>query len=187
MIYNFRFRLTLVKYAFLTIFCLLSQWSIGQEATSWDQAQELSAKTGKPILIEFKFEACAPCRQLYREVFQTEPLRSKIDSNFHVYFYDIHKEKIRLEEQFDVDGYPTTIILDKDLQILSTINGYGGRMIYAEQIFSAIDPNKGPCGKDQYSFVIPQEFANYKEDIVCLLYTSPSPRDGLLSRMPSSA
>ena len=25
------------------------------------------------------------------------------------------------------------------------------------------------------------------EDGVCLLYTSPSPRDGLLSRMPSSA
>ena len=25
------------------------------------------------------------------------------------------------------------------------------------------------------------------KDIVCLLYTSPSPRDGLLSRMPSSA
>ena len=26
-----------------------------------------------------------------------------------------------------------------------------------------------------------------KETINCLLYTSPSPRDGLLSRMPSSA
>ena len=26
-----------------------------------------------------------------------------------------------------------------------------------------------------------------KEDEICLLYTSPSPRDGLLSRMPSSA
>ena len=25
------------------------------------------------------------------------------------------------------------------------------------------------------------------EDMPCLLYTSPSPRDGLLSRMPSSA
>ena len=25
------------------------------------------------------------------------------------------------------------------------------------------------------------------EDLPCLLYTSPSPRDGLLSRMPSSA
>ena len=31
--------------------------------------------------------------------------------------------------------------------------------------------------------------ANYArgEDTYCLLYTSPSPRDGLLSRMPSSA
>ena len=27
----------------------------------------------------------------------------------------------------------------------------------------------------------------YMEDRNCLLYTSPSPRDGLLSRMPSSA
>ena len=26
-----------------------------------------------------------------------------------------------------------------------------------------------------------------KQDRICLLYTSPSPRDGLLSRMPSSA
>ena len=26
-----------------------------------------------------------------------------------------------------------------------------------------------------------------KEETACLLYTSPSPRDGLLSRMPSSA
>ena len=27
----------------------------------------------------------------------------------------------------------------------------------------------------------------YNQPITCLLYTSPSPRDGLLSRMPSSA
>ena len=30
-------------------------------------------------------------------------------------------------------------------------------------------------------------FAPYIKAINCLLYTSPSPRDGLLSRMPSSA
>ena len=28
---------------------------------------------------------------------------------------------------------------------------------------------------------------DYPQDLYCLLYTSPSPRDGLLSRMPSSA
>ena len=38
-------------------------------------------------------------------------------------------------------------------------------------------------------FVLPEEIIEYAPipiDI-CLLYTSPSPRDGLLSRMPSSA
>ena len=30
-------------------------------------------------------------------------------------------------------------------------------------------------------------FVGFTSNIVCLLYTSPSPRDGLLSRMPSSA
>ena len=31
------------------------------------------------------------------------------------------------------------------------------------------------------------DLVNYYLDTTCLLYTSPSPRDGLLSRMPSSA
>ena len=30
-------------------------------------------------------------------------------------------------------------------------------------------------------------YSAQRTDITCLLYTSPSPRDGLLSRMPSSA
>ena len=32
-----------------------------------------------------------------------------------------------------------------------------------------------------------QQYIYYKLPYICLLYTSPSPRDGLLSRMPSSA
>ena len=42
----------------------------------------------------------------------------------------------------------------------------------------------------QYSladFTSPTNFKSYDELKACLLYTSPSPRDGLLSRMPSSA
>ena len=34
---------------------------------------------------------------------------------------------------------------------------------------------------------IEQFTAGNRQDLACLLYTSPSPRDGLLSRMPSSA
>ena len=32
-----------------------------------------------------------------------------------------------------------------------------------------------------------EEKLNMQDVLSCLLYTSPSPRDGLLSRMPSSA
>ena len=42
-----------------------------------------------------------------------------------------------------------------------------------------------PCEGNQYAYTI-QGIA-VSDFITCLLYTSPSPRDGLLSRMPSSA
>ena len=43
--------------------------------------------------------------------------------------------------------------------------------------------------KNQLNTIIKPEIENYNGEIIktCLLYTSPSPRDGLLSRMPSSA
>jgi len=37
------------------------------------------------------------------------------------------------------------------------------------------------------SFVLDKEEIQIRINKICLLYTSPSPRDGLLSRMPSSA
>ena len=36
-----------------------------------------------------------------------------------------------------------------------------------------------------YSYL--EKYSPSKQQLNCLLYTSPSPRDGLLSRMPSSA
>ena len=42
----------------------------------------------------------------------------------------------------------------------------------------------GICGTDLHAYRGHQPFFSYPS---CLLYTSPSPRDGLLSRMPSSA
>ena len=46
------------------------------------------------------------------------------------------------------------------------------------------DLNEGPCGCKPE---IDPRFAALAQLLDCLLYTSPSPRDGLLSRMPSSA
>ena len=49
----------------------------------------------------------------------------------------------------------------------------------------AVLTESAPGGKKRRKVVIPQPRRGELEG--CLLYTSPSPRDGLLSRMPSSA
>ena len=60
----------------------------------------------------------------------------------------------------------------------------------AERIAEILkEPNFQTAEKALTDFCGPMdgEFRNLLVDIICLLYTSPSPRDGLLSRMPSSA
>ena len=49
--------------------------------------------------------------------------------------------------------------------------------------------SKNVLSKNEVVFItrINSEKANYLLDLYCLLYTSPSPRDKRLSRMPSSA
>ena len=44
-----------------------------------------------------------------------------------------------------------------------------------------------PCGQGVRTEVDEEAVATESNQWPCLLYTSPSPRDGLLSRMPSSA
>ena len=51
------------------------------------------------------------------------------------------------------------------------------------KVLMAQYPNKEGMGWPTYLVVSDPE----GEFVICLLYTSPSPRDGLLSRMPSSA
>ena len=60
---------------------------------------------------------------------------------------------------------------------------YGDSACSPIQIFSKLDANDAICARidDKLSRIANRGING------CLLYTSPSPRDGLLSRMPSSA
>ena len=54
--------------------------------------------------------------------------------------------------------------------------------------FSKIQDLEGPSYLyDPIKYFVKSPGKRLRPIIVCLLYTSPSPRDGLLSRMPSSA
>ena len=46
---------------------------------------------------------------------------------------------------------------------------------------------RGPTGDGRVNVISHPKKWSTKENLACLLYTSPSPRDATLSRMPSSA
>ena len=62
------------------------------------------------------------------------------------------------------------------------VDRYGGPAQYPKRVLIVGALNELPLGaRDERDALRPHELQ------ACLLYTSPSPRDGLLSRMPSSA
>ena len=65
-----------------------------------------------------------------------------------------------------------------------SINPYMEDTDFNEKAFDMIGPNAPQEVKDAWMEAAKEVNAN---GMGCLLYTSPSPRDGLLSRMPSSA
>ena len=117
-------------------------------------------------------------------------------------------EKWELEVQFHDDSRFTTksrsrwIVKDESLnrieRVINQLNFYdddsNDRTIWKIdknlQSFEAITEAKVADDVDfSYFFDAVDENMNYYQSLsdTCLLYTSPSPRDGLLSRMPSSA
>ena len=77
----------------------------------------------------------------------------------------------QLAQDYDRDGYVSGIRLLEDAE--------------AKKHRNALESAEQTQGKLHYKAKIHTIFQSPFE--LCLLYTSPSPRDGLLSRMPSSA
>ena len=75
-------------------------------------------------------------------------------------------------------------------KLMSSISGSRINTLFLDEIISVLDDE----GKEKIVEILLNEDLNtylvshgWTHPLVCLLYTSPSPRDGLLSRMPSSA
>ena len=95
--------------------------------------------------------------------------------------------------QLQVEGQDMFLIPTAEVPLT---NYYSGEILRADQLpvyVTALTPcfraEAGSAGRDTRGLIRQHQF--HKVEMVkyttCLLYTSPSPRDGLLSRMPSSA
>ena len=78
------------------------------------------------------------------------------------------------------------VVLDTETTGLEVLNGHRIIEIGAVEVV-----NRRLTGRTFHKYINPDraidDGAKEAPSSICLLYTSPSPRDGLLSRMPSSA
>ena len=71
--------------------------------------------------------------------------------------------------------------IEKEERIINSINSFIQIVLFAGSYNVKVAVENLPPG------FVADDISTMKRIITCLLYTSPSPRDGLLSRMPSSA
>ena len=84
----------------------------------------------------------------------------------------------------------------EDQKVKTAVNAMTQQFIYLNDVISEIS-REGKNATRYLTMVVERGDIKYDENYIfvlwyslnssCLLYTSPSPRDGLLSRMPSSA
>ena len=79
-------------------------------------------------------------------------------------------------------GYPT-----KSTEDIRNLVGKGAGALIGRSIWGQAKKEFGKVQDEKVKKQMVDEFIDFYGKNICLLYTSPSPRDGLLSRMPSSA
>ena len=98
---------------------------------------------------------------------------------------DVHRVLDATVDQFQ----PTLLVFSwRDIQIYAPVDGRGGNPLQNSfEVFYARNPLKRQHGALGGLQLMNSHYGELRRNQRCLLYTSPSPRDGLLSRMPSSA
>jgi thiol:disulfide interchange protein DsbD len=98
----------------------ISAWAMRGPGIDWhvysEQILQASKAQGKPVIIDFYADWCAPCRELEEITFHHAAVVQQADSDFTMVKVDVTKGgnplHERLLKQYDVKGVPTVVFLD---------------------------------------------------------------------------
>lgn len=108
--------------------------SAGVTWVTLEQASRLAHQTGKPLLLDFTADWCAPCHELDKAVFNHPELAMKINEHFiAVRVLDRQRETgtnapdvEALQQRYSVQGFPTVIFVDNDGTERARMEGFRG-------------------------------------------------------------
>lgn len=90
---------------------------------SWDQAQQLARKTGKPIFVDMVTDWCVWCKRMDTYVYPTRTAQAAM-ANVIPLKLDAERAGYGLARRFDVHSFPTSLVLDDKGELLGRLSGY---------------------------------------------------------------
>jgi len=119
---------------------------------SYDGAKAQAQAEKKLILADFTgSDWCHYCVQLKREVLNRRDFQKWADSRLVLLEVDYPRKKQaqetiaqneRLKETFNVDGYPTVLIMNADGKELGRVVGYDGAKEWSDEVRKLVDGTK---------------------------------------------
>lgn len=93
--------------------------------TSWEKAQELSRKTGKPIFVNFHAVWCAPCKVMKLRTFTNNELAEYFNENYiNIRLDGEVGEGKALMDAFGLRAYPSSLFFSSTGDLLWGKSGY---------------------------------------------------------------
>lgn len=124
MLFSKQFALTLL--ALCSSGSLFSSWSEAQEVQwlrSPEQAAEVAAKTGKPILVYIRSAACHYCDLMQKNVWQ-DPDTARIVMRDFVPLKLTREDNAESIAVLQIKGYPSTLLFSSKREYVSRLDGY---------------------------------------------------------------
>lgn len=139
---------TLLRLVFLCIagssFSLHAQKPNPSVSKQWDQLLADAKKENKILLLDFYTEWCGPCKMMDKEVFPQAKVDQQMKAHYKMVKLNPEVDSLAkaLQIRYGIDGYPTYLFMDGDLQVKGVISAYMDAETFATRL-AAISTVKG--------------------------------------------